>query len=61
MLTVVHEDKLNSNFFHVLDEYQTQRLKLSIERDTTKKFHRSPAKAAFLKPNDSETLFMKGT
>ena len=61
MLTVVHEDKLNTNFFHVLDEYQTQRLKLSIERDTNKKFHRFQAKTTFLSPNDSNTLFMKGT
>lgn len=39
-MSMVRKDKLNTNFYHSLDEYQTNRLKLSLEREVNKKFHR---------------------
>lgn len=62
-MSKIHADKLSTNFYHSLNDYQTLRLKLSMERDVNKKFHHSVGKKDnFLKAHENtEMYFMKGT
>lgn len=62
-MSKIHADKLSTNFYHSLNDYQNLRLKLSLEREVNKKFHHSVGKKDnYLKGHeDTEMYFMKGT
>ena len=52
-MSQVRRDKLNTSYFDALDDYQTNRLKLSLEREVNKKFQTSSKKDNYMRANDT--------
>ncbi len=52
-MSQLRRDKLNTNFYDALDDYQTHRLKLSLEKEVNKKFQSTLKKDNYMKANDT--------
>ena len=60
-MSVVRRDKLNTNYFDALNDYQIRRLKLSLEREVNKKIQTIKKDNYLKNQNDTESYFMRGT